>query len=95
MRGFDDRTRLTRSYHAEGVLNVPLIANRLAARVVAYRDRIAGYIDNTFRGQPEIDYSEVLELPAAQRWFLRILRFDARTSTLKTPGACAPRFAGM
>jgi outer membrane receptor protein involved in Fe transport len=64
VRGFATAHSSDESYHAEGVLNVPLITNRLAARVVAYRDRIAGYIDNDFAGQPEIDYSDGFGLPS-------------------------------
>jgi len=63
VRGFTTAHSSDESYHAEGVINVPVIAGRVAARVVAYRDQIAGYIDNDFAGQPEIDYSDGLGLP--------------------------------
>ena len=63
VRGFTTAHSSDESYHAEGAINVPVIAGRVAARVVAYRDQIAGYIDNDFAGQPEIDYSDGLGLP--------------------------------
>ncbi|HEX5651093.1 MAG TPA: TonB-dependent receptor [Steroidobacteraceae bacterium] len=34
------------SYNAEGMLNVPLIDDKLALRLVAYHDKRGGYIDN-------------------------------------------------
>lgn len=52
------------SYHADGVVNIPLIADRLAVRVVGYKDREGGYIDNMVAEQPALDYSDAFELPA-------------------------------
>jgi outer membrane receptor protein involved in Fe transport len=43
------------SYNVEGVLNLPLIDDKLAMRLVAYHDKRGGYIDNvysTFTRQP-------------------------------------------
>jgi iron complex outermembrane recepter protein len=53
------------SYHAEGVLNLPLVSDRLAVRLVGYKDDIAGYIDNVVPNQPAVDYSgnPALQLP--------------------------------
>src|SRR5262249_55426231 len=51
------------SYHVEGVLNLPLIQNQLALRLVAYKDDIAGYIDNVVPDQPPVDYGGILGLP--------------------------------
>jgi len=36
------------SYNLEGVVNVPLIDDKLALRVVAYQDHRGGYIDNVY-----------------------------------------------
>ena len=36
------------SYNVEGVVNIPLIDDTLAMRVVAYQDHRGGYIDNVF-----------------------------------------------
>ncbi len=36
------------SYNVEGVVNVPLIDDKLALRVVAYQDHRGGYIDNVY-----------------------------------------------
>ncbi len=46
------------SFHVEGVLNLPLIDDRLAIRLVGYRDDIAGYIDNSFAGRPALDWTD-------------------------------------
>jgi outer membrane receptor protein involved in Fe transport len=51
------------SYHVEGTVNIPLVTDKLALRVVGYQDDTAGYIDNTFAGQPEIDWSAALGAP--------------------------------
>lgn len=56
------------SYHIEGVLNLPLVDDRFAVRLVGFKDEIAGYVDNVFAGQPAFDYAPVgeavLGLPA-------------------------------
>ncbi len=52
------------SYHVEGTVNIPLITDQLALRVVAYQDDIAGYIDNKFAGQASVDYGAGFRLPA-------------------------------
>ena len=63
VRGFTTAHSGDASYHAEAAVNFPLITDKLALRVVGYKDDIAGYIDNTFAGQPEIDWSAGLGLP--------------------------------
>jgi outer membrane receptor protein involved in Fe transport len=45
------------SDHFEGVINVPILTDQLAARVVAYQDHIAGYLDNIVPAAAPIDYS--------------------------------------
>jgi iron complex outermembrane receptor protein len=62
-RGFSTAHSSDASYHVEGTVNIPLIADQLALRVVAYQDDIAGYIDNKFAGQASVDYGAALELP--------------------------------
>lgn len=64
MRGFTTSHSSEGSYHFEGVANLPLVKDRLAARIVAYRDTIAGYIDNEFGGREAIDYSDGFGLPS-------------------------------
>jgi len=52
------------SYNVEGVVNIPLIDDKLAMRLVAYQDHRGGYIDNvysTFTGK-------------ARTWALRAAR---------------------
>ncbi len=44
--GFATTAHGSESYNAEGMLNVPLIDDRLALRFVAYYDKRGGYIDN-------------------------------------------------
>jgi len=51
------------SYHVEGVLNLPLLPSQLAVRWVAYKDDIAGYIDNVVPAQPSVDYGDGFGLP--------------------------------
>jgi outer membrane receptor protein involved in Fe transport len=55
-RGFATKHSDDMSYHLEGAVNIPLIDNKLALRVVAYQDDIAGYIDNVVPDQPAVDY---------------------------------------
>jgi iron complex outermembrane recepter protein len=45
------------SEHFEGVLNLPIINGQLAARLVAYQDHIAGYLDNVVPAAAPTDYS--------------------------------------
>ncbi|HKU15677.1 MAG TPA: TonB-dependent receptor [Steroidobacteraceae bacterium] len=63
VRGFTTAHSDDASYHAEAAINLPLVTDKLAVRVVGYKDDIAGFIDNTFAGQPEIDWSAGLGLP--------------------------------
>jgi outer membrane receptor protein involved in Fe transport len=51
------------SEHFEGVLNIPLISQKLAARFVAYQDHIAGYLDNVVPAAAPFDYSAGFEAP--------------------------------
>jgi Outer membrane receptor proteins, mostly Fe transport len=64
MRGWNTEHSGDTSYHVEGTVNIPLINDKLALRVVGYQDEIAGFIDNDFAGQPEIDWSAGLGAPA-------------------------------
>jgi outer membrane receptor protein involved in Fe transport len=61
-RGFATAHSDSGSYHVEGVINMPLIADSLALRLVGYKDDIAGYIDNIVPPQPADDYSVSLGL---------------------------------
>jgi iron complex outermembrane receptor protein len=62
VRGFTTAHSDDESYHAEASLNLPLVADRLGVRLVVYRDDIAGFVDNEFAGQGEIDYSPLGEI---------------------------------
>ena len=64
VRGFTTAHSDDASYHAEAAVNIPLVTDKLALRVVGYKDDIAGFIDNNFEGQPAIDWSAGLEAPA-------------------------------
>jgi outer membrane receptor protein involved in Fe transport len=46
--GFAATAHGSESYNIEGMLNMPLIDEKLALRVVAYSDHRGGYIDNVF-----------------------------------------------
>ena len=63
MRGFTTAHSDGESYHAEAAVNIPLVTDKLALRVVGYKDDIAGFIDNTSAGTPEIDWSAALGAP--------------------------------
>lgn len=43
------------NYVAEGMANMPLFGDRAALRVVVYRDRQSGYIDNPLLGQEDVN----------------------------------------
>jgi outer membrane receptor protein involved in Fe transport len=45
------------SYHVEGTMNIPVLEDRLGLRLVAYKDNIAGYIDNIVPARGPRDYS--------------------------------------
>ncbi len=57
-RGFATAHSKDASYHLEGAVNVPLIDDRLALRLVAYQDDIAGYIDNVVPANATLDWTE-------------------------------------
>jgi iron complex outermembrane recepter protein len=63
VRGFTTAHSSDPSYHAEAAVNIPLVTDKLALRVVGYQDELAGFIDNRFAGQPEIDWSSGFGLP--------------------------------
>jgi outer membrane receptor protein involved in Fe transport len=66
-RGFTTAHSDDESYHVEGVLNLPIAQDRVALRLVGYKDDIAGYIDNVVPDQPSVDYTflaPLLGLPA-------------------------------
>jgi iron complex outermembrane recepter protein len=51
------------SGHAEGVFNLPIVTDQLGVRLVAYKDHIAGYIDNVVPATNPVDYSASLGAP--------------------------------
>lgn len=63
MRGHTTAHSDDGSYHLEGTVNIPLLQDRLALRVVAYQDDIAGYIDNVAPARDAIDYGANFGLP--------------------------------
>jgi iron complex outermembrane recepter protein len=62
-RGFTTAHSGDESYHVEGVVNIPLVHDRLALRLVGYKDDIAGYVDNISTAQPAVDWSAGFGLP--------------------------------
>lgn len=56
-RGFATAHSDDMSYHLEAALNLPLVEDRFALRLVGYKDDIAGYIDNVTPARAPIDYS--------------------------------------
>jgi outer membrane receptor protein involved in Fe transport len=62
-RGFATAHSSDASYHVEGVVNLPLVQDRLALRLVGYKDDIAGYIDNVSPAQASTDFSAAVGAP--------------------------------
>jgi outer membrane receptor protein involved in Fe transport len=62
-RGFATAHSSDASYHVEGMVNIPLVQDRLALRLVAYKDDIAGYLDNVSPAVPSVDFSSALGAP--------------------------------
>ncbi|HEY5755992.1 MAG TPA: TonB-dependent receptor [Steroidobacter sp.] len=56
-RGFATAHSDDMSYHVEGMVNLPLVEDQFALRLVGYKDDIAGYIDNKTPAQAPADYS--------------------------------------
>jgi outer membrane receptor protein involved in Fe transport len=44
------------NYAVKGMVNLPLVEDKLAMRVVAYRDDLSGFIDNTLRDKSDYNY---------------------------------------
>ena len=51
--GDDDNVRF------EGMLNLPLVEDQLALRVVGFDYQLSGFVDNRFPGTPELDLSPI------------------------------------
>lgn len=64
VRGWSTAHSDNLSGHGEGVLNLPILAGRLAVRLVAYEDHVAGYIDNKVPAAEAFDYSDSVGAPA-------------------------------
>jgi iron complex outermembrane receptor protein len=62
-RGYATAHSSQGSDHVEAVLNLPLINDRLAVRLVGYQDYIAGFIDNVVPAAAADDYSAALGAP--------------------------------
>lgn len=55
------------SYDAGGMLNIPLVADRVAVRVVGYNQRLGGYIDNATLGLKDTNTTRISGGRAALR----------------------------
>lgn len=51
------------SGHVDGMLNMPIVTDKFALRLVGYKDNIAGYIDNVVPEAADFDYSAALGAP--------------------------------
>lgn len=65
-RGFATAHSDDISYHGEAMVNIPLLQDRLAVRMVAYQDRIAGYIDSVVPAREPLDYSYLVDVLTGQ-----------------------------
>lgn len=59
-RGFTTAHSDDASYNVEAAVNLPLVRDRFALRLVGYKDDIAGYIDNLTPALAPFDYSAVV-----------------------------------
>lgn len=59
-RGFATAHSSDASYAVEAMVNLPLVRDRFALRLVGYLDDTAGYIDNLTPAQAPLDYSDVV-----------------------------------
>jgi iron complex outermembrane recepter protein len=57
----------TTGYSMRGILNTPLVADRLALRVAVYQDEDPGWIDNVLTGQTNVNSQRTTQLRAALR----------------------------
>ena len=84
-------------YHLDGVLNVPLIEGKLAARVVGYEDETRGYIDDPLLRLRGVNNERVSGGRAALRWLiddqatLDLMYIHQNTSTIG-PAWYQPQF---
>jgi iron complex outermembrane recepter protein len=62
------RTAGSGEYGIEGVLNLPLVQDRFAVRLVAYHRDADGYIDNVRTGEQEVNFAEITGGRASARW---------------------------
>jgi len=62
-RGWSTAHSGSGSEHFEGVINLPIVTDQLAARLVAYQDHIAGFLDNVVPAAAPFDYSAGLGAP--------------------------------
>jgi iron complex outermembrane recepter protein len=65
-RGFTTAHSDDASYHLEGVVNFPLVQDRLALRLVGYEDDVGGYIDNVVPARDPVDYSFIADILRGQ-----------------------------
>lgn len=59
-RGFATAHSQDASYGIEATVNLPLVEDRFALRLVGYLDDIAGYVDNVVPAQAPFDYSSAV-----------------------------------
>ena len=50
-----DTSGASGGYDAQGMVNIPIISDTLAARAVIYSEHLGGYVDNTFLSQSDIN----------------------------------------
>jgi iron complex outermembrane recepter protein len=60
-RGFTTAHSDDASFHVEGTVNFPLSEDRLALRLVGYKDEVAGYIDSVYAGRTQLDWTDLGE----------------------------------
>ena len=74
------------SYDLKGVLNLPVIADKVGLRVLAYHTRFGGYIDNVTTGESDLNHNEstgvraALRLAPADDWLIDLSAFAQRFS---------------
>src|SRR4029077_12079170 len=55
-------------YDLNAMINVPLVRDKLAARIVGYYQKTPGWVDNTARGEKDVNYGNASGARVELKW---------------------------